>query len=145
MTKIITLFFCITLTMPLAAMHPEPQDSPYEKLIKTYSTGATAQLKQTTRNFMAQFPYAPESLILQRYVDEFVKNALTYRPPGQRPNIIGREFGNALISTPVDGARLNYILTGDENRSVSGTLSGMAVAEWKLKLQEIEQEIASRP
>lgn len=119
------------------------QDAAKNLLLQKYANHIKSTFKPTTTAFLESHPNAPESQILQRYIAEFVKNAMDYRDTRLPLNVIGREFDDAWDYTPTNPDRLDYILTGQEPDPDMLCCAEICASEWKTKLKEIEKRITS--
>ena len=143
MKKILLLCSTIAISSTILSMQNENTDAK-NLLAQKYTELVKANFKPTTKAFLESHPEATESQIIQRYIKEFVKNAIAYRKENLPLNTIGNEFRAALDYTPTDGQRLDYILTGNEPQRGMGCLASICSGAWKKELQKIEAKIAEQ-
>jgi hypothetical protein len=118
------------------------QEAANKLLPEKYSELVLSGFKPTTRIFMQQNPAAEESKILQRYVQEVIKNALRFRDKSLSFDIIGAEYRKALKAAQRSPLSFEYILSGTmPGAACEGLLNSDC---WKAKQKEIEDKIAQQ-
>lgn len=133
MKKIILLFVSIS-SIPLKGMF-EPAK---KEILDAYKVPAMLAWQATTKEYLEKYPCAAESLILNRYINEYAKAADRFKN-----RILEGESESELARDRVPGGsgQLEYILTG---RKPCATTEGCCVAEWNAKLKELEETIQQK-
>lgn len=141
MKKILLLMSAVALSSSAFGMQEAPDKETLKSWLQhRYVNDLKTKFKPTTIAFLENHPNAPESQIIQRYINEFVKNAMSYRKAELPLNIIGNEFRSAWDYTPTSPIGLHYILTGEESEGMCCAV--ICSDKWKMKLKEIEEKIA---
>lgn len=143
MKKLLLLFPILLPSFALSMEKANEPTEPREILIVSYMQHVYRRFQPATQNFINKNPEAPETKILDRYVNEVVKTAFNSRKPDLPLDKIGQEYRDALQHTPADQSRLSYILTGIEDNRGFGP-AAICTDEWKVKLKEIEDKIAKK-